>query len=196
MCGRHSKLIDSEPNRFTVDLLQEMKTVHRKERPERLSKSDARKAELLLKDYRAIYISAGGHVMLDSPGGIQANSVVIVNRKKAVRILPPNGSLASDLSKRNYIKHLIDRYHEFASQQPGRNFRYAAIYVAIAKRFGAKWDLVPLRCFEDLFLFLQHKIDRTMLGRMNFRKGKPNYSTYEEFRQKYERADINSQNSN
>lgn len=170
--------------------------MHEEERPVKLSKSEARKAELLLKDYRAIYISAGGNVMLDSPGGIQANSVVIVNRKKAVRILPPDGSLASDLSKRNYIKHLIDRYHEFASQQPGRNFRYAAIYAVIAKQFGAKWDLVPLRRFEDLILFLQHKIDTTMLGRMNCSKSKPNYSTYEEFRQKYERAETNSQDLN
>lgn len=124
--------------------------------------------------------------MLGSPGAIQANSVVIMNRKKSVQILPPGGSLASDLSKRNYIKHLIDRYHEFASQQSGRKFSYAAIYAQVTKRFGAKWDLVPIQLFEDLASFLQYRIDRTMRGGMNRGKGIRNYSTYAEFRQKYE----------
>lgn len=186
MCGRHSKLIDSEPNRFTVDWLREVKVTHESEGSIKLIRSEARKAELLLKDYRALYISAGGHVMLGSPGAIQANNVVIMNRKKSVQILPPEGSLASELSKRNYIKHLIDRYNEFASQQRGRKFSYAAIYGEITKRFGAKWDLVPIHLFEDLASFLQSRIDRTMRGRVNRGKGIRNYSTYGEFRQKYE----------
>ena len=186
MCARHSKLIDSEPNRFTADWLREIKAEHAREGPIELPESDAHKAELLLKNYRSIYISAGGHVMVDSLGAIQADRAVIMNQKKSVQILPPRGSLASDLSKRNYVKHLIDRYHEFASQQPGRKFSFAAIYAEITKRFGAKWDLIPLHLFEDLASFLQHRIDRTMIGGMNRGKGNPNYSTYDEFCQKYE----------
>lgn len=143
-------------------------------------------AELLLKEYRTIHISAGGHVMLNSPGAVQANSVIIRKQKPSLRMLPPAGSLASDLSKRNYIKYLIDRYHEFARQQTGREFRYQAIYTAIKNRYGAKWDFVPLHLFDSLSSFLQSKIDRTMLGKINRAKGNPNYLSHDEFHQKYE----------
>jgi hypothetical protein len=105
--------------------------------------------------------------------------------KGAVKILPPEGSIASDLLKRNYIKHLIDRYHEFASKQSGRTFGYAAIYSEIKKMYGAKWDLVPVHLFDDFASFLQRRIDRTMLGGMNRGKGIPNYSTFKQFLSKY-----------
>src|SRR5437588_1764485 len=67
MCGRHSKLIDSEPKRYTIDLLQGFKAIQERQGGIELSQADARKAELLLRDYRAIYITAGGHVMFHSP---------------------------------------------------------------------------------------------------------------------------------
>ncbi len=187
MCARHSKLIDSEPNRFTVDLLLDMKEMHERTGPVELSQADARKAELLLTDYRSLYISAGGHVMLNSPGGVQATgNVVIKPQRTTIRLNPPYGTLASDRIRRNYIKHLIDRYHEFASQQPGRKFSYPAIYAEIKKQFGAKWEYISLALFDELSFFLQSRIDRTMLGRMNRGKRQRNYSTYTEFLEKYE----------
>src|SRR5207248_10317110 len=98
-----------------------------------LSQSDARKAERLLNEYREIYIGAGASVMVNSPNGIQAKTVVF-KTPKAPSILPPEGSIASDLRRRNYVKHLIDRYHEFASEQRGRSFSYSAIYSEIKKK--------------------------------------------------------------
>jgi hypothetical protein len=184
MCARHNKLIDSEPGRYSVDVLLEMKEAHERGGSTKLSPSDAGKAEAL---YRTITISAGGHVMIDSPGAVQADQVVIKTQKKSVHVLPPAESLASDISKRNFIKHLIDRYNEFASQQPGRAFGYGAVYTKIKERFGAKWDLIPLHRFEDLATFLQDRINGTMRGRVNRGKGIPNYSTYDEYRLKYER---------
>jgi hypothetical protein len=82
--------------------------MHERNRLLELSASDACKAELLLKDYRKIYIRAGGHVMVNSPGGIQAKKVVVKTVKGTVKVLPPDGSIASDLERRNYTKHLID----------------------------------------------------------------------------------------
>jgi hypothetical protein len=185
LCNRHSKVVDSEPCKYSVELLQEMKEMHERNRLLEISASDARKAELLLKDYRAVYINAGGNVMMNSPGGIQAEKVEIKNVKGTIHVLPPDGSIAADLQKRNYIKHLIERYHEFASKQPGRAFTYAAIYAEIKKRYGAKWDLVPVHLFEDLASFLQHRIDRTMLGSMNRGQGRKNYSSFEDYLVKY-----------
>jgi hypothetical protein len=108
LCNRHSKVVDSEPRKYSAELLQEMKEMHERNRLLELSASDACKAELLLKDYRKIYIRAGGHVMVNSPGGIQAKKVVVKTVKGTVKVLPPDGSIASDLERRNYTKHLID----------------------------------------------------------------------------------------
>jgi hypothetical protein len=187
LCNRHSKVVDSEPRTYTVDLLQEMKEIHERNGFMELSQSDARKAELLLQEYRDIYIGSGASVMVNSPHGIQAKTVVFKTQKSPT-ILPPDGSIASDLQKRNYTKHLIDRYHEFASEQGGRKFNYPAIYSEIKSHFGAKWDLVPLHRFSDLVEFLQRRIDRTMVGSMNRGKGRKNYSSFDEYLQKYGQA--------
>lgn len=187
MCGRHSKLIDSEPKTFTVPLLTEMKEKHERSGSIDLRPGDSARSESILADYRKYYsITAGGHVMIDSPSGIQADTLKIFMGNKSIKFNAPPGSIASDRKKRNYIKHLIDRYNEFASQQSGRTFTYSAIYAEIKKEFGAKWDHVSMEMFEYLSLHLQRRIDKTMIGRINRGKGQPNYSTFEAFIEKYE----------
>lgn len=187
MCGRHSKLIDSEPKTFTVPQPAEMKEMHERSGSIDLRPGDSAKSESILADYRKYYsINAGGHVMIDSPGGMQAEKIVFKTEKKSVKFNAPSETIASDRQKRNYVKHLIDRYHEYASQQHGRQFSYAAIYAEIKKAFGAKWDHLSIGLFDDLTLHLQRKIDKTMIGGMNRGKDQPNYSTFEEFIKKYE----------
>jgi hypothetical protein len=188
LCARHSKLIDSDPAQFKVEMLCRMKERHEEQGlgPVEVTTADARAAELLLKDYQALHITAGGHVMFHSPGSVQVSSVVIKNQNKRVAVLPPAESVASSLSHRNYVKHLIDRYQEFASKQPGREFRYPAIYNAIKRQYGAKWDFVSLRQFNELVLFLHQRIDRTMVGSVNRGRGVSNYSAFKEYQKKYE----------
>lgn len=186
LCARHSKLIDSAPRTYTVEVLREMKEAHERNGSIELSRSDALKAEALLKEFRAVYINAGGHVMLNSPGAVQASTVTIKTSKKSVKTLPAQGSLGADAIRRNYVKHLIDRYNEFASKQTGRTeFSWAAIYSIIKKGFGADWERIPLTRFNDLIDFLHHRIDRTQFGGFNRGKGSKNYSTFEEYRRKY-----------
>lgn len=184
LCSRHSKLIDSAPKTYTVDVLREMKEMHERTSGSiELSQSDALKAEALLKDYRAIYIAAGGHVMVNSPGSVQATTVTIKTTKRWVKSVPAPGSLGSDVVRRNYVKYLIDRYKEFASKQTGRTkFRHAAIYSRIKEEFKADWDRMPLTRFEDLIEFLHNRINRTQIGSINRSKGFKNYSTFDEYR--------------
>lgn len=189
LCAKHAKIVDSEPERYTVAKLQEMKRLHEQPGPVEISQADAQKGELLFRHYGAVSVRAGGNVMVNSPGAVQASQVVFKNARKTVKIVPLAGSLASDLSRRNYVKHLIDRYHKFAKQQQGRDFRYEAVYGAIKGRFGADCGNIPLHQFESLVEFLQKKIDHTMLGSMNRGKGTPNYSTFAEYRKKYERRE-------
>ena len=47
---------------------------------------------------------------------------------------------------KNYVKHLIDRYHEFkkASENTGRGqMKYELLYNAIRREIGFKWDETP-----------------------------------------------------
>jgi hypothetical protein len=187
MCGRHSKLIDSDPDTYTVDILGRMKAVHEQRNGSiELSRSDAPKVEALLRDYRTVYINAGGHVMLNSPGAVQATNVTIKNAKSSLKSVPAQGSLGSDVVRRNYVKHLIDRYNDFASKQTGRKeFSHGAIYRLVKNKYKADWERMPLACFDDLVMFLHDRIDRTQLGRINRGKGFKNYSTLDEYRIRY-----------
>jgi hypothetical protein len=172
LCGRHSKLIDSDQGQYTVETLHRMKQRQQEAGPVEVTASDAKVAESLLKNYRRIDLTVRG-------------DVVIKTEKRKINVLPPVESIAASLCHRNYIKHLIDRYQEFASKQPGRQFRHPAIYAAIKRRYGAKWDFVSLGRFDELAHFLHKRIDRTMQGSMNRGKGVPNYSAFDEYRAKY-----------
>jgi hypothetical protein len=84
------------------------------------------------------------------------------------------------------VKHLIDRYNEFANKQTGRTqFSYAAIYMIIKRGFKADWERIPLTRFDDLAQLLHDRIDGTQLGRINRGRGVKNYSTFDEYRRTY-----------
>ena len=186
MCGRHAKIIDSDPRQFTGDLLQEIKAIHEGERLCELSRADAEKAELLFKDYRAIYIKAARNVVVNRPSAVHAEHVTIKTAKQRVNVLPPEGSIGSRVDECRYVQHLIQRYQDFASRQPQRRaggFKFPAIYSAINKRYGVRnWKLIPLTKFDDVCSYLQARIDRTWLGRVSLGK---NYSTFADFCTKY-----------
>ena len=84
------------------------------------------------------------------------------------------------------MKHLIDRYHEFKKIEVGQeDMNYPIFYQQITKRFGAKWDIIPLQLFDELFMYIQSRIDRTRQGRIQKAHGKKNYSEFEEYLDKY-----------
>lgn len=182
LCGRHGKIIDSDPEKYTVETLRNMKEDHERNGAIELSRSDALKAEALLKNYKAVYITAGGHVMLNSPGAVQATTVTIKSAQKSLRTLPAQGSLGAEVVPRNYVKHLIDRYRHFASQQRGRTgYAHGFVYALIKRKFKADWDRIPMSRFSELVILLQKRIDDTQIGRINRSKGTKNYSSFEEY---------------
>lgn len=102
--------------------------------------------------------------------------------KSSLKINPPLGSIGSDLEKRNYIKHLIDRYNDFQKSDSTKGkYKYMAIYTAVKKKFKTKWDMVPLELFPDLVSYLQLRIDNTIVGKINKSRGKKSYSSFEEY---------------
>lgn len=186
LCSRHSKIIDSQPKAYPVELLQEIKELHERDGNIELTRKDSAAVDLLLNEYRMIYVAPGSTVSVSSAQTIHAKTVKIEGRRKSPTIAAPDGAIAANLVHRNYVKHLIDRYNEFAADQPGRKtFSYAAIYTTIKKLFGAKWDMIPSERFEDLASYLQERIDNTRLGRINRSKGIPNYSMFDPYIEKY-----------
>ena len=114
------------------------------------------------------------------------NKTEIVTQNKTVRINPPDGSIASNLVHRNYIKKLIDRYHGFKESEVGREgMKRAILYSSIKRKFGAKWDMIPMERFDELSEFLQQRIDKTILGKTFKSRGRKNYSTFSEYCDKH-----------
>lgn len=180
MCARHSKVIDSEPSFYTVNKLAQFKATHEQPTENELSASDGRKVDLLLVEYREVYIHAR-QVVIEHLGE------AIFPKTKGPTIAAPEGSIGSDLLRRNYTKYLIDRYNYFASRQPDRkNFAFPAVFKLIERRYRVKkWELVPLQHFDELCDELRSMIDRTWLASVNRSKGKRSHSSLEDYRRKH-----------
>jgi hypothetical protein len=101
--------------------------------------------------------------------------------------MPPGGTISSDLRMIGYVKHLVKRYHEFAGGDSTRKgtFSYAAMYKNIEKKFGVKWDFVPVARFDELVDYLQKRIDKTKQACINRGWGHKAYSSFEEYCGKY-----------
>ncbi len=98
----------------------------------------------------------------------------------------PPGTIGSDISQRNYIKYLADRYNKF--RQPGfgfgpsnTNFSYASIFQSIERKFKAATYFISQSRFDELVDFLQGRINSTVPGRRSRVRGIPNYLSFEEF---------------
>ena len=118
--------------------------------------------------------------------GIVANKVEIKNQNKSIKIKAPDGTIALSLNHRNYVKYLIDRYHEFKKAEVGKGkMNYAIFYGSIKREFGAKWDMIQLNRFGVLSKYLQRRIDKTILGKNQKAKHMIRYSTFKEYLAKH-----------
>lgn len=112
--------------------------------------------------------------------GVVANEVKITTAR-AVKLHPPDGVIGSDGDRRSYIKRLIERYNDFKRSEVGDDMDFRMIYAAITREFKCKWEFVPVSRFDDLAAYLQRRIDATILGKVQKKRGGRNYSTFDEF---------------
>lgn len=188
MCGRHHKVIDDEEDIYKADTLRELKTIHENAagRPERAE--DSFFAQLLLNSYKKISIERNyGNVAINSPGAIQGNNVIVNSSKKSVKVQAPYGSIGSNLELSKYISHLIERYNQYAANDPYRKtkFSYGAISKNVSDKFGAKWQLLEESYSSDVIAYLQQRIERTRQCKINKSKGFPCYSSLVDYEKKY-----------
>ncbi len=190
LCRRHHKMIDSEPDLYTEDVLTEMKLVHENaaRRPE--SEQDGVFAKVLLNDFRRISVAnQSGNVAINSPGAMQAQTINVKTTQKKISVNAPPGTIGAEKNASRYIQHLIKRYNKFAGSDPtrGTRFNYGAVSQNIESNFGSEWRLLPLEKANAVFEYLQARIAKTRQARINKGKGYKAFSTYEEFLTKHGR---------
>jgi len=97
----------------------------------------------------------------------------------------PDGCIGADLPKRNYVKYLVERYNHYreADARFGRTDRlhYSVLFKNIETKFKAPTYFIPEGRFEELVDHLHHRIDNTILGRVNSKRGIPNYESFDEY---------------
>lgn len=155
-----------------------------------LADVDLKKRELQYREKPFPVKSTGGRTNVINIKGVNKGTIanVIHIHGKTAR-QPKNvqleGSIGSDLLKRNYLKHLIDRYHEFARAEKGSDYKYPVFYGAIKRKYGTKWDNIPSSLFEDVCQYVQGRIDRTIVGKNHKARGESNYSAFKAYCDKY-----------
>ncbi len=121
----------------------------------------------------------------NNKNSVIGNNITIKTPKKLnVKKGPIQDTIGSNTYLKNYVKRLIDRYHEFKkvnTDAEGEKMIYPLIYDAIKREIGFKWDETPNERFEDLCMYLQNRIDNTILGKNRKARGMKNYSTYKEY---------------
>lgn len=97
----------------------------------------------------------------------------------------PEGCIGANLAKRNYVKYLVERYNHYreADARFGRTdrFHYAVLFKNIESKFKAPTYFIPEGRFSALVDYLQHRVDDTILGRVNGKRGIPNYESFDEY---------------
>jgi hypothetical protein len=176
LCKNHHKEIDDNPKKYTVAVLKEYKSQHEDNSITEVSMEDARKAMLLLQNNNVISVGDSSNVINNSPSAT-LNSVVNLKIQgiKVLKINQPAGTIGSDLSKKAYVKYLIDQYGKF-SKGANTEYNFAIIYKNIKDKFGIKWDLISIKRFDNVAEYLCMRINRTELARKT--KYKPH--TFEE----------------
>jgi hypothetical protein len=174
MCARHSKIIDTDPKLYSVELLQEMKLIHEREGWIELASKHRSTPEHLLENYRLVYIEAHRDVIIHKP------KTVVFKNKRQPKIIP-EGVIAGNSDKRGYIMYLVKRYHEFA-RHDRPNYKYTVLHGLILRDFGKKIDHISIDRFPRLAEYLQGLIDNdTRAGNRNKREGIRSYRSFEEY---------------
>jgi hypothetical protein len=192
LCRRHHRFVDAEPEVYSAEALQEIKSIHEGVvgRPEQAT--DGFFAKLLLNDLRRVsVVNNSGNVAINSPGAIQAQTVNVRASRRSVTISAPPGTIGADQQASPYVQHLIKRYNEFASADKTRRtrFSFGALSSNIESRFGAPWKLLPAEQFGSVCEYLQQRIAKTILAKQNQAKGIRSFSSYAEFQLKHGYAD-------
>ena len=136
-----------------------------------------------MKMKNALNVSGGNLAGAEIHIGDRVNLRVSKSSKRPASY--PAGCIGANLAKRNYVKYLVERYNHYreADVRFGRNerFHYSVLFKNIESKFKAPTYFIPEGRFAELVDFLHHRIDNTILGRVNSRRGISNYESFDEY---------------
>lgn len=186
LCSVHHKIVDTEIQRYTVETLQDIKSIHEREGNIELSQDDARRAVSLLQSYLSIDARDNAQVMVNSPGAIQAKVVNFRSASRKPPAIQPADVIGVNHQMLSYIEYLIKRYIEWRMDGVNRgidrrHYHPSMTHQLIVREFGARYKLIAQDRFDDLVSFLQENIDGTIRGKNNPHR---NFHTFEEHLQK------------
>lgn len=184
LCRRHHKIVDAQPEVYSPSVLEEMKLLQEKRFGRAETENDGIFAKVLINGLSSVEIhNNSGNVVIGSPGAVVAQTVNFKNSKSAPKIQPPIGTIGADQAATRYVQHLINRYNEFASadKSRARKFNFGAISKNIADNFRSPWRVLPIGLFPEVCLYLQERIKRTRIAKLNASKGHSSFSPFEEF---------------
>jgi len=136
-----------------------------------------------MKTKNALRVSGGNFAGAQIHAGDRMNARVSKSGGRPASY--PEGCIGASLPKRNYVKYLIERYNHYreADARFGRmdRFHYSVLFKSIESKFKAPTYFIAEGRFGELVDFLHHRIDQTMLGRLNGKRGISNYQSFDEY---------------
>ena len=186
LCHDHHKIVDDKKNGYTVPQLKRMKQEHELQGAVEIGELEARLAKVYIAHATTKRTIRENRTYLNSPHNeVHGNQTFnFSNHPKSDPL--PDDAIGRDATKKAYIQHLIARYSDFASQYaPNAAAPSVNLHRAIRKEFSVKALAVPVSMFPSLCFFLQKKINGTILGKSNLKRGIPNYSPFDEWVKKH-----------
>jgi hypothetical protein len=136
-----------------------------------------------MKAKNALNLSGGNFTGTEIHVGDRVSVRVSKGGKRAVSY--PEGCIGANLAKRNYVKYLVERYNHYreADGRFGRKdrFHYSVLFKDVEAKFKAPTYFIPEGRFGELVDFLHGRIDNTILGRVNVKRGNRNYESFDEY---------------
>ena len=186
LCALHHRIVDDQPARFTVEVLQDMKRDHEAHGRTGPAPNVDQAARRLRESCSTSTVHAHGQaqVMIGSPGSIQARDITIRTNRKSPVVPLPGDTVGADSAMRSYLEYLNDRYIECRNNGIRRGidrrpFFPGMLHNLIKSHFGARTNLVPQGRFPEVVAFMQRAIDNTIWGRNSPHR---NYHSFEEHR--------------
>ena len=169
LCALHHRIVDDQPERFTVAVLQEMKLRHETSAQPKPANVDEAARRLRNSDPQ-IHARDQAQVMISSPGSVQAHNITIKTGRKPPTVPLPVDAIGANIPMRSYIEYLNSRYIDYRNNAIRRGidrrpFFPGKLHTLINSHFGARTNLVPQDRFDEVVAFMQNAIDNTIWGR-------------------------------
>src|SRR6266478_6133857 len=95
------------------------------------------------------------------------------------------GCVGANVTKRNYVEYLVERFHQYreADARFGhtQQLQYSLLFKNIQAKFKAPTYFISENRFEELVDYVHYRIDKTLLGRINRKRGIANYESFDDY---------------